>query len=93
MFIHYRFLTRFGGVRKINCYLSVACSRSKTILEKGLCTAPDITVKNAVSFIFYDDKVNTFFAKGRKYRFRMSRVELLSIFRYIRHAVHLLDIR
>lgn len=86
-------LTRFGGVRKINCYLSVACSRSKTILEKGLCTAPDITVKNAVSLIFCEYKVNTFFAKGRKYRFWMLRMELLSIFRYIRHAVHLLDIR
>lgn len=62
-------LTCFGGVRKINCYLSVACSRSKTILEKGLCTATDITVKNAVSLIFCEYKVNAFFAKGRKYRF------------------------
>lgn len=62
-------LPRFGGVRKINCYLSVACSRSKTILEKGLCTATDITVKNAVSLIFCEYKVNAFFAKGEKYGF------------------------
>ena len=52
-------LPRFGGVRKINCYLSVACSRSKTILEKGLCTATDITVKNAVSLIFWCNKDTT----------------------------------
>lgn len=93
IFVHYGVLTRFGGVRKINCYLSVADSRSKNVHGKGIWIIPDITVKNAVSLIFCEYKVNAFFAKGRKYRFRILRMGLFSIFRYIRHAAHLLDIR
>jgi hypothetical protein len=34
IFVHYGVLTRFGGVRKINCYLSVADSRSKAVRKK-----------------------------------------------------------
>lgn len=48
IFVYYGVLTRFGGVRKINCYLSVADSRLKNVRGKGIWMLPDITVKNAV---------------------------------------------
>ena len=72
----------------IRCRFKVESSKKKVFVLPS-----DITVKNAVSLIFCEYKVNTFFAKGKKYRFWMLCMELLSIFRYIRHAVHLLDIR